>query len=416
MNNPVKKIGSALIDQGAFSLANFLINIQLARLLSPNEYGLFALAFTTFTLVNIALSSFLIEPMMVNGSGTYSKRLPQYLGILIKDFWIILTPICSVCVLLIGILYQNYRLLTLIMVLALGVGPLYFQFLIRRICYLHHRPWIAAAGGVTYLSLILVLISLGGHFGYLSSLTGLGVMILSSIFGTVTMVALLRPSIEKSETERAQVFTKEVRSKHLAYGRWAVVTATLVWIPGNIYTLLLPFFWGYEATASLRAVFNLILPVLQIQMAMTPLLLPWLVRQIEKPSLLPNLRKVAVVLILFPTLWTLVLALFGEQLLEFAYDGKYQESQLTLTLLGVTTMIAALTLTLSAAIKAHSKPKLLVLGYSCSTLLCLVVGLPLMIWYGTLGVVIGMIVATSANLVILFFQFTRFVKKGKKSI
>ena len=148
---------------------------------------------------------------------------------------------------------------------------------------------------------------------------------------------------------------------------------------------------------------------------MTPLLLPWLVRQIEKPDFLVNLRKMAAILILLPAVWTIGLALFGKPLLEFAYEGKYQTSNLILALLGATTMVSALVLALSAAIKAHSQPKLLVRGYCFATILCLIVGVPLMIWHGILGVVIGMVLAACGNLVVLFFQLTRLLNSNKNT-
>lgn len=416
MQKPILKVGSALVDQGAFSLANFLINIQLARLLPPNEYGLFALAFTIFTLVNIILSSFLVEPMMINGSGTYSTRLGSYLRLLIKDFWKAVVPLCALGILAIGLLYRDPRVLVLVSVLALGVGPLCFQFVVRRICYLYRRPWIAAVGGLVYLLLIIVLTLVGGHYGYLSSLTGLALMIFSAVFGTLAMVVLLRATIEAAVPVEVPSFEKDVRARHLGYGRWAVITAALAWIPGNIYLLLLPVFRNYEDVGLLRAAFNLILPVIQIQLAMTPLLLPWLVRQIEKPDFMVNLRKMAFALIVLPAIWTLGLFLFGGVVLDFAYEGKYHASNLTLGLLGATTIVSAMILALSAAIKAHSQPKLLVRGYSVATALCLTLGVPLMIWQGVQGVIIGMILAATANLIVLFIQLTRLMKSRENTL
>ena len=405
-----------MIDQGAFSLANFLINIQLARLLPADEYGLFALAFTIFTLVNVVLSSFLVEPMMINGSGAYSKRLGSYLRILLKDFWRRVVPICALGILVVGLLYRDSRVLLLVSVLALGVGPLCFQFVIRRICYLYHRPWAAAVGGTVYLLLIVILIFVGGRYDYLNSLTGLGLMICSSVFGALAMMILLRSAVERVESDEGEGFGTEVRAKHLGYGRWAVVTAALSWIPGNIYILLLPVFRDYTELGLLRASFNLILPVIQIQLAMTPLLLPWLVRQIETPDLLTKLGKMTIALVVFPTLWTLGLLFFGDVVLAFVYEGKYQISNLTLGLLGATTIVSAMILASSAAIKAHSQPKLLVRGYGVATALCLTVGIPLMMWLGVLGVIIGMILAACANLGVLGMQLKRLLGSRKQAL
>ena len=401
------KLFFALVDQGAFAMANFLVNIQLARLLQPKEYGQFGLAFTIFTLVSVVLSAFLVEPMMINGSSTFAKNLKSYLGFLVRDFWKFVTPICAFLILLIGGIYNEPEIFLLIVVLALGIGPLCFQFFIRRVCYLYRKPWVAAVGGLTYLSLILISTFLVDRVDHLNSQTGLGLMIFSAILGTTVMVMSLRKTLLNSPAESANISSSEVRSVHLKYGRWSVVTSILSWIPANIYILLLPIFWSYEKVGLLRASLNLILPVIQIQLAMTPLLLPWLVRQIHTSTFQLRLRQIGALLILFPTLWTLCLAIFGQALLEFAYDGKYETSSMTLFLLGMTTMVSALVLTLSAAIKAHSEPKLLIRGYSLATLSSLVIGIPLMIWYGVLGVIVGMLIAASVNLLTLFRQFNR---------
>src|SRR5436190_14674870 len=71
----------AIADQGFFAGSNFILNIVLARWLSPNQYGAFGVAFSIFLLVGTLHSALLTEPMTVFAPGKFRERLEKYLGI-----------------------------------------------------------------------------------------------------------------------------------------------------------------------------------------------------------------------------------------------------------------------------------------------------------------------------------------------
>ena len=58
----------AILDQGLFAWAHFLLSILLARWLTPTEYGAFALAYSIFLLFGAFHTALLTEPMMVFGA------------------------------------------------------------------------------------------------------------------------------------------------------------------------------------------------------------------------------------------------------------------------------------------------------------------------------------------------------------
>ena len=66
-----------------------------------------------------------------------------------------------------------------------------------------------------------------------------------------------------------------VLSEHLSYGRWAIMTNVLMWVPLNFFIM----FSGWidiEASATLRLA-NLLLPLLQTNAALSALLVPAMV-------------------------------------------------------------------------------------------------------------------------------------------
>ena len=70
--------GLAVLDQGLFSGANFLVNILLARWLAPDEYGAFAVALSVFYLLAGLHTAVVSEPIMVPGTGKYRAQFPRY--------------------------------------------------------------------------------------------------------------------------------------------------------------------------------------------------------------------------------------------------------------------------------------------------------------------------------------------------
>ena len=53
----------AVVDQALFAVSNLIINVLLARWLSPQEYGAFVTAYVVLILVGVAHGGLLIEPM-----------------------------------------------------------------------------------------------------------------------------------------------------------------------------------------------------------------------------------------------------------------------------------------------------------------------------------------------------------------
>src|SRR5574337_1323441 len=79
----LSKVFLAVMDQGLISGSNFVMSILLARWLSAEQYGAYALAFSIFLLLSQFYVSLLLEPMAVFGGSTYRYRQQGYLGALL---------------------------------------------------------------------------------------------------------------------------------------------------------------------------------------------------------------------------------------------------------------------------------------------------------------------------------------------
>lgn len=69
-----------LLDQGVVSLGTFLLNIVLARHLSPAEYGTFALLLGALLLVQVINSSLIFYPMSIRSAVLPARARPRLIG------------------------------------------------------------------------------------------------------------------------------------------------------------------------------------------------------------------------------------------------------------------------------------------------------------------------------------------------
>jgi thymidylate kinase len=79
----VLKCSTAIMDHGLISASNFLLGIVLARYLGSEQYGAYALAFSTFVLLSLVHSALAMEPMSVFAPSIYRNTLREYLGLLL---------------------------------------------------------------------------------------------------------------------------------------------------------------------------------------------------------------------------------------------------------------------------------------------------------------------------------------------
>ena len=133
----------AVTDQGLFALSNFGVSVLLARWLTPDGYGSFAVAFSILLLIGTLQTALLTEPMLVFGPSRYTSRVSAYVGRLSSLHF---TMTCSVSVvLLLGLLFlaafgHPYGMGWTIASLAVATPAILFLWLMRRACYIDSSP------------------------------------------------------------------------------------------------------------------------------------------------------------------------------------------------------------------------------------------------------------------------------------
>src|ERR1700685_1566655 len=68
----------SLVDQALTSAGSFGVNVLLARWMSPNQYGAFAVAFAGYLFLTGFYNALLLEPMIVIGPARHAASLRPY--------------------------------------------------------------------------------------------------------------------------------------------------------------------------------------------------------------------------------------------------------------------------------------------------------------------------------------------------
>lgn len=372
----------AVADQGLFAGSNCVINVMLARWLSPVEYGNFATAFAAFLALGVVHTALLTEPMLVFSPDRYRDRHKHYFGALIYGH--LLVSILASLILLAGGWYLG-RVGQLDLSRALysfaAAGPfILFLWLMRRTCYGQLNPKRAAVGGLLYLVLMMSALAALHHY------TALTVPLALGIIGVSSLISGLFLGIGHVDLWPARELVRDVTAEHLRYGRWATATQILGFIPVNIYYFLLPKLATVEQAGALRALNNLFMPLLQANTALCLLLLPAFVRTQGTPEGKRLHRLSLLVLAGCPLVYWIVMGVFGRQAVGLVYGGKFLQYSGLVWILGIQPVIAGMCGVYASLLKARGKINAVFWGGFVAALGALTLGIALTKMYGLAGV------------------------------
>lgn len=382
-----------LADQGVFTAGNFLFQMLLARWLAPQEYGAFTVALAIFLLLGAGQIALFGEPLLVYGTRKYHRCLSAYLGGLF--YWhrhfAVLSGGVVLCVGA-GLKVTGYDFLSAtLLTLALCTPAFLFLWLLRSAYYLYpqHLP-TAARGGVLYLTLIVGGASVLSHYGRLSAVSGLGVMAIASL-GAGAWLWTRLPAAGVVRPPRD--FLGEVWTQHRQYGRWSLATYVFVWIPENVYYLLLPSWYGLEASAALRAVLNFLIPVSRVGAAFSPLLIAALA-QLPDERKHRAMRRLSGVFTIGAFLYGGCLLFFFSPLLSWLYNGQYTEDDTVAWLLGGLALCLGSVIVPSSMLRALARPDCVFWAQAMSAAVTLTLGVGLAAAWGVKGAIMGFCLST----------------------
>ncbi|HET7208407.1 MAG TPA: hypothetical protein VFI95_17655 [Terriglobales bacterium] len=395
----------AVADQGLFAGSNFLLNVLLARWLTPADYGAFALAYSIFLLLLLLHNALLTGPMLVFGPGKYRQRFREYLGVVLRGHFVLIIPVTALLISTAFLLGWVYSPGVERAFLALAAaGPLILLlWLLRRAFYVLLNPgWSATSGGIYLLILLGSAVTL--HvIGRLTPATGFLAMGAASFIASLLLVVLLQPRLANNSLS-----IRAIAADHWRYGKWVVAAAGPNWVTDNAYFLVLPAWVSLAEAGALKALLNLAMPALQTIAAVGVLLLPILVRDRHLGGPRAMMRTIKLCLGLFllgSASYLLVLWGFRLEMFRLLYAGKYGTyASWPLLLAALLPFAQSLTVVVGGALGALERPDLAFWPSVGSCTLTLALGFPLAFNLGLGGALAGLVASyILMGLFMLFF-------------
>ena len=315
----------AIMDQGLFAGSNFIANIMLARWLSAEAYGIFAVVYSVFLLLGTFHAAVLTAPMLVFGAASSVREFRAYIGVLLRGH-IAITTVMSLFITAaasISWALGSIALAKALLGLALGTPFILLLWLARSACYVCFRPLWAATSGALYLVLLAAMTYGLDRSKHLSPASALIVMGLASLIVGAALLVRLRPQWQSGSTysilsEVGRAFALLGLGKtgngnspngwgqsdsgragdhaHARFARWSLATAIASWVGGNVQYFVLSATAGLASTAAMRVLDTMLLPFWHAQFALSRLLTPALGTRLRDPrfELLPVAIRVSV--------------------------------------------------------------------------------------------------------------------------
>jgi len=403
----VGKGSLALLDQGLISGSNFLIGILLARWLTPEAYGTYALAFSIFLFLSSFHNALLLEPMSVFGPASYKDQLPAYLGKLLRLHFALtfalalLLALGATCFLRFS---GDHAVPYALFGAALAIPWMLFFWLTRRAAYLELWPALAVRSAAVYCLLVLLFLFLLQRLGWLSPFAAFLLQALASLAGGALLLVSIR---QKLRSVGSNPSMQTVLKQHWRYGRWVVATAFVYWLSGNAYYVIVAAFMRMQDVAALRALQNFTLPCIQFISAVSLLLLPWASARFAEEGRLGFQRRVLQITLLFvgaASAYLAVLWFFGSRIIAILYAGRYTDSAYLLTLAAAPVVVLAASQGSTIAVQAMQAPAEVFLGYSVSGALTILAGVGLARYWGLEGALIGILTSSLGFCIVITWR------------
>ena len=399
------RVVSGVIDQGLFSGSNFLVNILLARWLTPDGYGAFAIAFSLYLGLAGLVCSLTLEPMMVYGATDFSDKIDDYLAkVSFMHFFISGVPAGGLLV--IAYFFKGETSNT-IRVAACALPFMLQVWFVRRALYCTMRITQAAVVSLLYSVLLVGGISFLKAAGLISPIYIYVIFVLASLscFMYYRVVVAVNPGASADGSNSV----KMIIDRHWNFGKWLIVASAAASVSTLLYAPVLGLVSELKDVAAYKGIQNLSTPFGQMLTVFTMLMLPGMSRVVRNDPW-KRVRKyiwgITIGFALAALLYGAVLILFGEQILMLLYANKfYAEYCWLIPVFAFVLVIRSINQSLATIIRAYEDTRTILIAKISSALVVfsvLIIFVPIMNLRGILlAMCLG--VLTELCIVVRFF-------------
>lgn len=265
------RIFFAFLDQGLTSTTNFALTVMYAWWLPLDDFGRYVVVWTALLFIEAVQSATIIDtlPAIVSHHGRRNRA-----RIDVAAFWVVAGFGLVSSMLLVGAaallwgINSPYALPVLVLALANPLQRIYLYF--RRLCYIRDRQSVAAAAAVAYS---VTLFAGAGALMLLKAISVAAVLALPGIAAAAAIGVTLYGGVGRMKRSRL-VNVKWLIARIWTSGRWLAPAAAVSWLMSWGIFPLVAAFSGPGAAGIIRALQNLLTPIVQFNSALNLALLP----------------------------------------------------------------------------------------------------------------------------------------------
>jgi len=409
------KGGLAILDQAVFAGSNFAISILLARWLSPEQYGMYAVAFAVLLFLLNFQQALVLEPMLVFGSSVYRGCLQGYLKALLSlHLGMSLVMVLGLCVAaaVASKLGQANGLPDALIGVAFAAPTVLLLWLAKRIFYLKLSPAPSAGAALLYCALTMGGLALVYKHKQLSPLSAFLLMGLGAFAASIVLLSYLRLRLSSSQLTPS---LRDSWRRHWRYGRWALGANAMMWIPINAFYPLLSRFSGMAQAGELKALMNFAAPMLQACAALHTLMLPYASRVLEDrgtPGVSIVVRRMTLLCVSCAVPYWVVLLLFKGPAFRVLYAGRYTEVAYLLPIVAVASVAGSAFFGPTIVLRSMELPGLIFASVSFSSCISIAIGIPLTRAWGIGGAVWSIALSEALAFVAAFVLVRRKTRRS----
>jgi O-antigen/teichoic acid export membrane protein len=371
------RLSLAVVDQGLISGSNFLLSILLAKWMSAEAFGAYALGSLILLAIMSVYHALIFEPMSILAAGLQSTRLRNYTGALL---WIhiylsvaglLLLAVAHALMHVTGVLPETQNAVIGVAIAAPFV--MLFQML-RYSAYLSYDSEVAARAALLYCGALAI--GLLATRSVISPAVAYIVMAIASAAASMYLIRRLALNFSRKRTESETTVSGVWRS-HFAYGRWVLGSSAVHWVADNCTALMIASAVGVAQLGGYRAVAALLLPSGHIVAAVQRLVQPRLAlmyRQRGGRATRTAIVSFSASLAAGTAAFGLVLTTFGDAIFKHLYGGKFSEFEYLLPLLVANAFMWAITQGMTAGLRAIQAPTRVFVVYAASAVVAVASG------------------------------------------
>lgn len=402
---------AAVADQLLTSGANFALSILLARWVTAEDYGAYAVALAAFLLVATVFQGALLTPSLILGTTRYADRGPEYVAAMVR----LHGKLGGLCAVLLGCAAAVYGLFTTqaelarcLAAMAVTAPAVLLWWLARSAWYLRLDPGPAAWGAFGYAVTLLGGVWLLRWQGWLSGETGILAMGMAGLATGLWLLWKLEPNWRGELTEA------EVWRESWQFGKWEMGIALVAWLPASLCYPVTSAVLGQGEAGGLRALQNFALPVTQASTSVLRLLQPHVSGRFGADGKAPA-----------RLIWGLTAAVFGAAglylalvwflrgpLMAIAYGGRFGLAVDLLPWVVLVAVLSAGTESVAMGLRAMRGSRGILVAFLVAGAVYLLTGVPAARALGLRGVVATLVVANTIAFAIVTWRFQSEVQRG----